>query len=89
MKSLSKKLVLALVPLPYRACPLRLRRLWQPPPRSLAEGKSSGRTERLGIPVDSSGRPWDEVLTAKFFSYAALGWAVAGLAPAGFAAAGI
>ena len=30
-----------------------------------------------------SGRPWDEVLTAKFFSYASLGWAVAGLRPQG------
>ena len=86
VKEVSKRLVLALVPLPYRALPLRLRRLWQPPVRSLARNE---RMERLGIPVDASGRPWDEVLTAKFFSYAALGWAVAGLAPAGFAAAGI
>lgn len=85
-KEVSKRAVLALVPLPYRACPLRLRRLWQPPIKSLAK---SERMERLGIPVDSSGRPWDEVLTAKFFGYAALGWAVAGLAPAMFAAAGI
>ena len=86
VKEVSKRLVLALVPLPYRALPLRLRRLWQPPVRSLSRDE---RMERLGIPVDASGRPWDEVLTAKFFSYAALGWAVAGLAPAGFAATGI
>ena len=84
-KEISKRVVLTLIPLPYRACPLRLRRLWQPPIRSLARDE---RMERLGIPVDASGRPWDEVLTAKFFSYAALGCAVA-LAPAGFALAGI
>ena len=87
VKELSKRLVLALVPLPYRACPLRLRRLWQPPVPSLKRNEK--RMERLGIPVDSSGRPWDEILTAKFVSYAALGWAVAWVAPVGFAAAGI
>lgn len=86
VKEVSKRAVLSLVPLPYRALPLRLRRLWQPPVRSLSR---NGRMGRLGIPVDADGRPWDEVLTAEFLGYASLGWAVAGLAPAGFRAAGM
>ena len=34
-----------------------------------------------GLPHDRHGRPWDVVATARFFSYAAIGVAVAGVAP--------
>ncbi len=33
------------------------------------------------LPHDAQGRPWDVVVTARFFSYAAIGVAVAGVAP--------
>lgn len=33
------------------------------------------------LPHDPHGRPWDVVVTARFFSYAAIGVAVAGVAP--------
>ena len=33
------------------------------------------------LPHDARGRPWDVVVTARFFSYAAIGVAVAGVCP--------
>lgn len=33
------------------------------------------------LPHDAQGRPWDVVVTARFFSYAAIGVAVAGVSP--------
>lgn len=61
------------VPAAYRAVPLRLRRLWQPPLHSLRKDRLWA---ALRIPVDAGGRPWDVSITTRFLSYAALGWAV-------------
>lgn len=86
VKVASKQVVATVVPLPYCAVPLRLRRVWQPPMHSLSE---RARAARTGIPVDQKGAPWDEIMTTKFVSYAALGWAVAEAAPRCFAAVGV
>ena len=86
VKAASKQVVAAVVLLPYRAVPLRLRRVWQPPMHSLSQ---RARAARTGIPVDEKGAPWDEIMTTKFVSYAALGWAVAEAAPRCFAAVGV
>jgi len=75
------------VPLAYRAVPLALRRLWQPPLHSLVEqeGRENGGGGGPGIPVDAKGRPWDVSITTRFVSYAVLGW---GVSDASFAVQG-
>jgi membrane-associated phospholipid phosphatase len=90
----AKAAILALLPLAYAAVPLGLRRLWQPPLHSLARpppaGVGGGRRGQQhnsasasrweGIPLNARGLPWDVAITARFLSYAALGWAVSDLA---------
>jgi membrane-associated phospholipid phosphatase len=61
------------VPFAYRAVPLALRRLWQPPLHSLMTDR---KWTALRIPLDARGRPWDVSITTRFLSYAALGWGV-------------
>ena len=70
MKPLSKQVVVKLLPLVYRVVPIRLRRLWQPPLHSLKS------PQHEGIPVDENGHPWDISVTARFISYASIGWTV-------------
>ena len=77
VKEVAKAGVLLALPPLYRAVPLGVRRLWQPPLHSLT---ADAKYARLGIPLDAAGRPWDVSVTARFFSYAALGWAVSELA---------
>ena len=68
----AKAITRRVVPLAYRAVPLGLRALWQPPLHSLVgEGDTRPR-----IPLDAHGRPWDVSITARFVSYGALGWGV-------------
>ena len=86
-KAASKRVAALIVPLPYRAVPLAVRRLWQPPLHSApAHARRAARTR---IPVDAAGTPWDEIMTTRFFAYAGLGWAVADAAPRLFRWAGL
>lgn len=78
MKPLSKQVVVTLLPLVYLVVPIRLRRLWQPPLHSLKPSKHEG------IPVDEDGNPWDIAVTARFISYASIGWTVVDLSPVVF-----
>ena len=78
MKPLSKQIVVTLLPLVYLVVPVNLRRLWQPPLHSLKPPKHEG------IPVDEEGKPWDVAVTARFISYASIGWTVVDLSPVVF-----
>ena len=78
MKALSKQVIVTLLPLVYRIVPINLRKLWQPPLHSLKLA------EYDGIPVDEEGRPWDVSVTARFISYASIGWTVVDLSPVAF-----
>lgn len=87
VKELCKRALQTALPLLYLLFPLRLRRTWQPPihnqhPAALLKGPLRG------LPHDESGRPWDVAVTARFFSYAGIGFGVAELVPALFAALG-
>lgn len=152
LKEGSKPVLLALLPLLYRAFPLRIRRLWQPPVHNLAaavpvadahahvlvaaggtpkkraqQQQANGTPARMTraaaakaaaaadgtapepacaaaaaaaaalppadprlaeLPHNAAGRPWDVDVTTRFFGYAAIGVAVAGVAPTLFAALG-
>ena len=73
MKPLSKQVVVSLLPLVYQVVPINLRKLWQPPLHSLRPPKHEG------IPVDEHGKSWDIAVTARFISYASVGWTVVDL----------
>ncbi|KAA6421884.1 MAG: Sphingosine-1-phosphate phosphatase, partial [Trebouxia sp. A1-2] len=75
MKPLSKQVVVIFLPLVYKLVPVDLRKLWQPPLHSLKPPKHEG------IPVDENGQSWDVSVTARFISYASIGWTVVDLAP--------
>lgn len=75
MKPLTKQVVVSMLPMVYKVVPVNLRRLWQPPLHSLKPPTHEG------IPVDEHGQPWDVSVTARFISYASIGYTVAGLAP--------
>ncbi|KAL0018005.1 hypothetical protein WJX77_009909 [Trebouxia sp. C0004] len=75
MKQLSKQVVVTFLPLVYKMVPVDLRKLWQPPLHSLKPPKHEG------IPVDEDGQSWDVSVTARFISYASIGWTVVDLAP--------
>ena len=75
MKPLTKQVVVSVLPWVYKLVPVNLRRLWQPPLHSLQPPKHEG------IPVDENGQPWDVSVTARFISYASIGYTVAGIAP--------
>ena len=75
MKPLSKQVVVTFLPLVYKMVPVDLRKLWQPPLHSLKPPKHEG------IPVDENGQSWDVSVTARFISYASIGWTVVDLAP--------
>lgn len=78
MKLLSKQIVVKLLPLVYLVVPVSLRKLWQPPLHSLKPPRHEG------IPVDEDGQPWDVAVTARFISYASIGWTVVDLSPVVF-----
>ena len=78
MKPLSKQVVVTFLPLMYKLVPVDLRKLWQPPLHSLKPPKHEG------IPVDENGQSWDVSVTARFISYASIGWTVVDLAPVMF-----
>ena len=83
MKPLSKQLVVTVLPLVYKVVPVDLRKLWQPPLHSLKPPKHEG------IPVDESGQSWDVSVTARFISYASIGWTVVDFAPFMFQVLGL
>ena len=78
MKPLSKQIIVTFLPLLYLVVPVSLRKLWQPPLHSLKPPKHEG------IPVDEHSKPWDVAVTARFISYASIGWTVVDLAPVTF-----
>lgn len=78
MKPLSKLVVTTFLPLVYLVVPVNLRKLWQPPLHTLKPPTYEG------IPVDEKGQPWDVSVTARFISYASIGWTVVDLAPFAF-----
>ena len=78
MKPLSKQVVVSFLPLVYLVVPISLRKLWQPPLHSLKPAKHEV------IPVDEHGKPWDVAVTARFISYASIGWTVVDLSPVVF-----
>lgn len=82
MKPLTKQIIIVLLPRVYKVVPVNLRRLWQPPLHSLKPERHKG------IPVDEAGQPWDVSVTARFISYASIGYTVAGLAPAAYSLLG-
>lgn len=75
MKPLTKQVIVTVLPWVYKIVPIGLRKLWQPPLHSLKPPTYEG------IPVDESGQPWDVSVTARFISYASIGYTVAGIAP--------
>lgn len=83
MKPLSKQVVVTFLPLVYKMVPVDLRKLWQPPLHSLKPPKHEG------IPVDENGQSWDVSVTARFISYASIGWTVVDLAPFMFQVLGL
>ncbi len=79
-KDACRQALLVALPLLYRFFPLVLRRLWQPPMEDLYKGKGLRDPRLQELPHDPSGNPWDVAVTARFFAYAAIGWAVGELA---------
>lgn len=76
LKEVTKAFLLKTLPALYDVVPLSLRRKWQPPMHSLSKTEFCP-----GIPVNEDGRAWDVEVTARFFSYAAIGWTVVELSP--------
>ena len=74
---MTKAALLRTLPSLYALVPLRVRQKWQPPMHSQADGKPFFK----GIPVNDKGEAWDVEITARFFSYAAIGWCVVELSP--------
>ncbi|KAK9823486.1 hypothetical protein WJX72_003099 [[Myrmecia] bisecta] len=72
MKEFSKCMLLRSLPAVYRCVPVSLRLLWQPPVHSLHPGDPSCK----GMPINAKGQPWDVDITARFISYASIGWSV-------------
>lgn len=88
MKEACKTSLLGMLPLLYRCFPPTLRRLWQPPLVSLCLCQGRPSCSHAQVPINGKGQPWDADITARFFAYASIGWAVIELAPRMFSALG-
>lgn len=83
-KEVSKIVFNALLPVVYRLCPVSIRKLWQPPIGGQKKNKNNNKANNdvpSSLPCDEHGKPWDVKVTARFFSYAAIGLAACELAP--------
>lgn len=87
-KEASRAFFLAALPPLYTFFPLRARRLWQPPVHNLAPPGAVADSAMRPLPHSAAGRPFDVDVTARFFAYAGIGYAVMELAPRAFAALG-
>ncbi|KFM24438.1 Dihydrosphingosine 1-phosphate phosphatase YSR3 [Auxenochlorella protothecoides] len=65
-----------LLPLLYRFFPTTLRALWQPPVADMCAPGAKRDPRLAALPHTAAGVPWDVEITARYFSYFALGWAV-------------
>lgn len=82
-KAVSKYLCHKILPVFYLAFPLSIRRLWQPPVHDQASKRVRGASLQ-GLPHTAKGVPADVDSTARFFSYAGIGFAASYIAPSIF-----
>ena len=78
MKEVSKIVLVQLLPLVYRCIPFNILKLWQPPLHHVSQQEDE---EDKSIPRNKPGIAWDVDVTARFISYATVGWTVVELAP--------
>ncbi len=79
MKETCRASLLWLLPGLFSCVPMTLRVLWQPPLPSLC--RCAGKCPHTRVFVNANGQCWDVDVTARFFGYAAIGWAVVEVAP--------
>lgn len=83
MKEACRASLISLLPIVFALVPPSIRALWQPPVPSLC--RCTGKCAHTRVPINVKGQAWDVDITARFFGYAAIGWAVVEVAPRVFA----